>query len=423
MGPDEERDRSSRPWDLARLTLAALYFHPNLDIARAKLAEARAGAITARQVPNPSLSFEELSYNASVGTPSPWVIAPIISFLIETFGKREYRTAAAHALAEAARDDLATASWQVRGGLRAALLSLWAAQGRLALLRRRLDLQNQLVTLLEHRFAVGEASALDVARERTSRNQVTLSVRDAERQSVDARAQLATAIGIPLQGLDGINLSFDAFERPEQLGADIVTAALRRDALINRTDVQGLLAEYASAESALQLQIANQYPNITLTAGYIYDAGLNKYQLYPGAELPIFNQNQGPIAEAVARREAVAARFTALQTQITDAVDGAAANYRAVGQAFTTADTLLVGEVDRERRMLRSFQAGEVHRPTLVTAQLERVAAEQSRFDAMVQQRQALGAIEDALQHPFFGSALRASPDINPRAASEADRR
>ncbi len=121
----KERDRSSRlpalaSWDLTRLTLAALYYHPNLDIARAKLAEARAGVITARQVPNPSLSFEELSYNASVATPSPWTIAPIINFLIETFGKREYRTAAAHALAEAARGDLATASWQVRGGGRAA---------------------------------------------------------------------------------------------------------------------------------------------------------------------------------------------------------------------------------------------------------------------------------------------------------------
>ena len=406
-------------WDLTRLTLAALYYHPNLDIARAKLAEARAGVITAQQVPNPSLSFEELSYNTTVATPSPWTIAPIINFLIETFGKREYRTAAAQDLAEAARDGLAAASWQVRGGVRTAMLSLWAAQDRLALLRQKLELQNQLVTLLEHRFAVGEASALDVARERTSRNQIGLAVRDTERQSIDARAQLTTAIGIPARALDGVDLSFDAFEKPERPATDIATTALRREALVNRPDVQGLLSEYASAESALQLQIANQYPNITLTAGYIYDAGQNKYQLYPGADLPIFNQNQGPIAEAVARREAVAARFTALQTQITDAVDRAAANYRGATQAFTEADMLLAGEKDREQRMLRSFQAGEVDRPTLVAAQLERIAAAQSRFDTMVQQRQALGALEDALQHPFFASAMSVSPEKNPRAAAE----
>jgi hypothetical protein len=34
------------------LTLAALYYRPSLDIARAKLAEAQAGVITARQIPN-----------------------------------------------------------------------------------------------------------------------------------------------------------------------------------------------------------------------------------------------------------------------------------------------------------------------------------------------------------------------------------
>jgi cobalt-zinc-cadmium efflux system outer membrane protein len=103
------------PWGLTTLTLAAVYYHPNLDIARAKLAAARAAVITARQVPNPSLSFEQLSYNLSVPTPSPWTVAPFVNFLIETFGKREYRTGQARALVDAARDDLNTVSWQVRG--------------------------------------------------------------------------------------------------------------------------------------------------------------------------------------------------------------------------------------------------------------------------------------------------------------------
>src|SRR3984957_5387130 len=82
-------------WNLATLILAALYFHPNLDIARADLAEARAGVDTARQRPNPSLSFEDLSYAPSAPAASAWTIAPIINFLIETAGKRTQRTAQA----------------------------------------------------------------------------------------------------------------------------------------------------------------------------------------------------------------------------------------------------------------------------------------------------------------------------------------
>jgi outer membrane protein, heavy metal efflux system len=410
-------ERASMPttkrWDLADLTLAALYYHPDLDVARAKLAEARAGTVTAGQVPNPSLSFEDLAYVAPSGG---WTVGPVINFLIETSGKREHRTQQAHALVEAARSDLATASWQLRGGVRDALVSVWAAGRRVALLRRRLELQDQLATLLEHRLAAGEASALDVARERTARNQVTLAVRDAERQDVDARAQLAIAIGIPLQALDGTEFDFGALEEPEQPAPD--AAALRRKALVSRSDVQSLLAKYAAAEAAVALQVANQYPNVTLSPGVGYDAGRNVYRLLPAVDLPVFNQNEGPIAEARARRDTAAARFTALQTRIIDAVDGSTASYRAATQALATAEALAADESRRERRITRSFTAGEVDRPTLVTAQLERIAAEQSRLDAMVTQRQALGRLEDALQHPFYEPNVTFSvPETNPRQA------
>ena len=409
---------SDDDWDLTTLTLAALYYHPNLDLARARFAEARAGVTTAHQIPNPSLSFEELSYRPSVSGSSAWTIAPVINFLIETFGKRGHRTREAQALLGAAHADLMTVSWEVRAGVRDALMNLWAAQRRLALAQQRLDLQDQLVSLLEHRFAAGAASALDIARERTTRNQVSLALRDAERQIVLARTHLAEAIGIPLAALDNVKLSFAALDRPEQPAADAGSGELRRTAVINRSDVQALLAQYAAAESALALQIANQYPNVTLSAGYGYDTGQHKYMLFPAADLPIFNQNQGPIGEAMARRDAVAARFTGLQTQVIDAVDGASAEYQAATRTLASADALLADEQDRERRTSRWFQAGEADRPTLLAAQLERIAAEQSRFDALVQQRQALGAVEDALQHPFYGPAMPASPDTNPRVGS-----
>jgi cobalt-zinc-cadmium efflux system outer membrane protein len=402
-------------WDLSTLTLSALYYHPNLDLARAQLAEARAGVTTAKQVPNPSLSFEELSYRPGVSGSSAWTIAPVINFLIETFGKRGHRTREAQALTEAARADLMTVSWQVRGGVRDALINLWTAQRTLVLAQQRLDLQEQLVSLLEHRVAVGAASALDVARERTNRNHASLALRGAERRRVLARTQLAEAIGIPLAALDGIDLSFAAIDQPEQPSADVGSGELRRTALVDRTDVQALLAQYAAAESALALQIANQYPNITLSPGYGYDTGQHKYMLLPAAELPVFNQNQGPIAAALARREAAAARFTGLQTQVIDAVDGATAQYQAATRTLASADALLADERDRESRTARWFQAGEADRPTLLTAQLERIAAEQSQLDALVQQRQALGAVEDALQHPFYGPAMPASSDTNPR--------
>jgi cobalt-zinc-cadmium efflux system outer membrane protein len=405
-------------WNLARLTLAALYFRPDLDVARARLASARAGVITAGQVPNPSLDLG-LTYNATTTTPSPLTTGPIVNFLLETFGKRQYRTAQAEHMTAAARDALATAVWQVRSEVRTALLNLWAVEQRLRANRQRLDLQDQLVRLLEHRFAAGEASSLDVTRERVQRNQISLAVREDEVQAAADRVQLATAIGIPTTALKDVELSFDAFDQPAQ-PSDNTTSALRREALLHRSDVQGLLAEYAAAQSALQLAVADQFPNLSLGPGYEYDQGDNKYSLSLSAALPIFNQNQGPIAEAEAHRQDVAGRFTALQARIIGQIDSAATRYGAESEALTTADTLLADARDREQQVIRSFEAGAVDRPSLVTSRLERTAAELSRLDVVVHQRQALGALEDALQHPFFEPGVRPFvPTSNPRIAPE----
>ena len=380
-------------WDLGKLTLAALYYHPDIELARSKLAASNAAVITATQIPNPTLSADLMI--------SPFTISPAINFLIETFGRREYRTAQAQALVDSAREDVSSAAWQVRGRVRTAMLNLWAAQRRSEYLLQRSSLQNQLVQLLETRLAEGEASALDVTRERINRNQFRLALRDAERQSGDARAQLATAIGVPLQALENETFSLDAFDSVQF--PDMVPA-LRRQALTERSDVQALLAQYRAAESAVQLEIAKQYPNISVGPGYAAEPGTSQYEfgLTAAVDLPVFNQNQGPIAEAEARRREIAVQLVALQAQTVGAIDAAITSYRTAGASVETADALLAESRIRDDQVMRSFQAGDTDRPTLDAAGIELSTAELSRFDAIVQQRQAIGALEDALQRVLF---------------------
>src|SRR5215472_14893285 len=75
-----------RDWNLQTLSLAALYFSPGLDAARARVARADAAMTTAGARPNPVLSF-------SPGVPSPYLVSLDFSFPIETAGKRGYRVA------------------------------------------------------------------------------------------------------------------------------------------------------------------------------------------------------------------------------------------------------------------------------------------------------------------------------------------
>ena len=415
--------RSPGPaWDLDALTLAAVYFHPDLDIAYARLAVADAGVTTARQLPNPTLDFTP-QFNTTTTTPSPWTVGPAISLLIETFGKRGYRIEQSKSVVESARADVDTAAWQVRGRVRTALIDLWVATERSDLTARRLEDQSHLVTQLEHRLAVGDASALDVSRERSNRDQLAIAVRDAETATNAAKADLAAAIGIPARALDRQEIDLDGVRRaavaPPSVG--LQTSELRRQALTTRSDVRAALASYAAADAGLRLQLARRYPNVTLGASYSYDQGDNKYGLSLAAiELPIFNQNQGPIAEAAAHRKEAAATFLGVQAKVIGAMDSASAADRGSVAGLAAADALVTEQAKRQSRSAETFSAGQIDRPALLAGQLELDAARILRLDAATARLRALGQLEDALQQPVLSKGF-AFATTRPPARPELD--
>ena len=390
------------PWDLHRLTLAAVFFHPDIEVADARLAVAEAAIRTAAQRPNPSFNLTP-QFNATNANPTAWTIGTAVNLLLELFGKREARTGEAKALAEAARFDIDSASWQVRGRVRSAMVALWSAERRATLVAQRHDLQIDLTGFVERRLAVGEASSLDAGRERASRDAAVLAVSDAARDVADARVSLATAIGVPVRALDGIRLDYAAIT-DAPLPTDFAT--LRRTALTTRGDIQASLARYAASEGALKLQLANRFPNLAIGPGYQYDQGDNKFALSIQADLPIFNANGGPIAEAAARRREAAANFTALQAQIIGDIDRAMAAYRTASASLEAANALAARQADRQARNARVFRAGAIDHVSLLIGEIEYAAGEDARLQALTAQRTALGQLEDALRVAIFTAAL-----------------
>ncbi|MHB8530124.1 MAG: TolC family protein, partial [Caulobacteraceae bacterium] len=158
----------------------------------------------------------------------------------------------------------------------------------------------------------------------------------------------------------------------------------------------------------------------TLSPGYSHGEAGNSFGLAsPGLELPIFNQHQGPIAEAVARRKEAAANFTALQARIIGAIDTAAVAYQTATRGVATTTALLDSQERRQARTAALFRAGQIDRPTLLTGALEVSAVQLSNVDAALVQRQALGELEDALQQPLFDPQAAPLTDLAPRSAAE----
>ena len=403
-------------WDFQMLALAALYYHPDMDVARAQWGIAEAGVITAGGRPNPVAGISPgYDFNPPGGI-SPWILSFSFDVPLETAGKRGYRIARAQHLSEAARLNIAATAWQVQSRLRARLLGLCAAERSEDILGKRSADLEDLVAAEEHLFAAGEVSRFEVTQARISLDETSLSLKEAQKQRAEAQAGLADTLGLPSSAIEGASVSFDLFDRfPPMVNRPV--NELTHTALSGRADILGMLAEYAAAESALQLEIAKQYPDITIGPGYTWDEGENKWFLGISLPLPVFNRNRGPIAEAEARRKETAARFISLQARVIGEVGRMLTGYDVALQKLTTADALLENKKKALQSVQQMFQAGEVGRPDLLNARLEYSSAELSRLKALIEAQQSLGMLENSVQRPLAASQepSPSAPDVNPR--------
>jgi cobalt-zinc-cadmium efflux system outer membrane protein len=386
-------------WDFEMLCLAAWYYNPTLEVARAQWAVARGGETTAGQRPNPALTVTP-GYNTTTTIPSPWIPQITLDVPIETAGKRRYRRAQATQLSEAARLSVASAAWQVRGAVRTSLLDYSAAGARERLLQAQLGFQQQLVDLLEQQVKAGARPGSDILQFRLALVKAQLDLADAHRVQVESRARLAEAIGVSFTALEGLAVAPD-WERSGTDSSQLSSADAQRTALHSRTDVLSALAEYAASQSALQLEIAKQYPDVRLSPGYQYDQGDNKWSLGLSVDLPILNQNQGPIAEAKARRHQAAAKFELVQAKVLAEIERAVAGLQ-VAETNSSGLRALGAEQSRRRDAIAAqVQAGAAERLELVAAQFEYATTELFQLEGALRLQQARAALEDALQRPF----------------------
>ena len=388
-------------WNLQSLTLAALYYSPDLDVARAHWGVVEAGTITAGARPNPSLDAL-LGYNSSSTIVSPWIPEAVLALPIETAGKRGIRISRSEALSEAARLDVLRVAWNVRSRLRRTFVNLFHAQKMEALLQQLNHLQIQSLAVLESQFEMGAISANEFSQARIAAGRTRLAALEAARDREVARVQLAAALGVPPSALDGTTISFGELEQP---AAELPTDELRRHALTHRADILGALAEYDAAQSALRLEIAKQYPDIDIGAGYQLDQIDNKWTLGINVTLPVFNRNQGPIAEAEAARAEAAAGFLSVQSRALAEVDAAAASYRGAIGTVAAADEMLMTVNQREKSSQTAYRLGATSKLELLDAEIEIAAARVARLETLVSAQQAAGDLENALQMPLGAMA------------------
>ncbi len=390
-------------WDLDSLTLAAFYFQPNLAVARAQWHEAVAAIKTAGARPNPTVSVGPgYNFSAAAGV-EPWMPFGSVDLPMETAGKRGKRISQAEQIAESARQTYIAAAWQTHANVRAALVDYVVARKKFTLIEKQFSAQQEIASRQEQRLAGGDISRADLTVTRIALTKAQMDLSDAETGQAEARAKLAEAIGVPVPGLSVAKIIFDLEAgEPKDLTSDDALSL----ALCGRADVRAALADYAVAEDSLRLEIAKQFPDLHLNPGYQFDQGEHKWTLGLNFELPVLDQNQGPIREAKARRETAAAKFTVLQAQIIAALDRALGDFQAANDQIKTSAAFFADAQKQLDSANAQFEAGAASRMDVLGAEIEFSAAALARLDAQAKLQTAIGALEDAVQRPMDSLAI-----------------
>jgi len=402
----------SAGWDRSQWLAAALQLNPRLAEQRAEVDAVAAGERTAAEHPNPSMQlFAE--YLTSAAQSTAWLYGLSMDFLLRQPGERGRAQRRAALQTALAKSDLAESLWQVRATLRQALLDAVSAQDESALLQSLVRQRRALLDADRARLAAGDIARAQLLADELELSHAQQRQQQARIRSADALARLAAAVGVPVAALEAVPLRWSGWD---EIGSLSVNSAShwRTEALIGRPQVIHALREYDLAEVGLQSEVAKRWPQIHITPAYAWGGeGVRQNTLYDIAteagvavsfELPIFNQHQGPIGEAAARRAAAGQHLKSVQAEIFGEIDRAELAWPAAQEAW--ADTRRTAEIAERQRQVEqhALAAGEVERASLLSAEIAATEAQLSLLQSAYTAELVFGALEDAYRRPLQGN-------------------
>lgn len=413
-----------RTWNRAGLLAVALVQNPQLAIARAEIDAALAQRISAVEMPNPDLRLQ--SEYASEESRS-WLYGIGFDFVLRSQRRKRLDIGIAELVTTNARAKLLEETWIVRRTLVAALSAWEGARRRADLLDRIALAQQDLMDLRELRVKAGEDAPGDRVTTRSALLEVRQQIAQTRAEADAAQSSLAAVLAMPPAALDGLQYDWAEWGTPLDPDAAALSRA-REQALLGRADLAALMGDYASAEMQLERAVVRQYPEFRFSPGYYWDHGIAKWPLDVAFNLPVFNRNQGEIAQARAARELAAQRMLGAQATIQGAIDAAVRADAIATRNADVAQRRVDAMSEQQRDAVLALRLGAIDRGERLAADVLALRSELDALQARSDKQVARNALEDALHVPLSGPEIdllptRSTAPTDARPTSEQEPR
>ncbi len=346
---------------LDRLVGEAFAGNPSLDVAIARVEQARAILSTRRADDGPDATFDaqgqvaRLSGRYTIPPPfggSTRFVGTAIGNLnwnLDLFGRQKAAIAGARASAQAAVLDLAAARLAIAGAVASTYLDLARAEAQAGIARQTIATRGDSLRLVNVRVRNRLASQLEVQAAST----LLAQAQQAEVRAIAAQALARNA----LAALAGRGVDYPATIRPTTIRLDTaltLPAVIPADLLARRADIAAAQARIAAAEAGRQVARRAFYPNVNLAAmaglqaigiGNLLSLDAGTAGAGPAISLPLFDNGR--------RRADLAGATAALDLAIADYND------RVVGAVREAADAIArIGALSADRARQRQVVTG-----------------------------------------------------------------
>ena len=395
---------------LVEASAAAVRLNPLLAALRAEVAVTDAQLVEAGLLPDIVVGWEagnniaDFITEAKSGANS-YLAGAFLEWPLPRPGEIDAKEGVARAEVDGARARVAAAEWALVREVHEAYVGLLVARARVEQLARLAAIAGRSLEYLQRARGLGAATAIDENLARVSANTTRADAVRAEAGERQARLRLNGLLGLPPGTAWDLQTTLDEVLAAAPLGAPEPEALVRR-AVERRPDLLEAQAAYRRAEERLRLEVARQWPQVSI--GTVFSI-----------TLPLFSRfNQPAIRSAERAREAAGRRLTVAVHQVRQEVHAALVGY---GQAERLLglyrDELEPALIESLRLSEQAFQVREVTPLQILTSQQlvietrgRALEAQEGWAAARIRLQAATGDLLPALRFPAHDTQPAGGP-------------
>ena len=359
---------SVKPLTLARALASTLERSPQLSAFSWDIRAAEARIIQAKLVPNPEISLGGEDFTrAGVPMATESMVTTLeLSQLVELGGKRNSRIREAQLDREGIEWDYQVKRLEVLKLTSLAFIDVLTAQRSVQLAKENVELTEGAVPATQNRVKAGKASNVELVRTNTAVATARIRLTDARRDLETARVHLAAQWGAKKATFPSVTGNLDQLRPIPSL--ESLNAKLQKN-----PDLARWTTERQKREATLNLAHAEAKPDLTLRAGpRLLGTSHADLTLVAGFSipLPLWNRNQGKIAEAGANvAKAADERAAAEARAYAELNEGYQTLERAAEEVRILRETVLPGAKTAVDQITEGYAAGRFSQLDVLDAQ------------------------------------------------------